>query len=146
MSPHLTSSLSKENCQHPYCNPCPLPAHPLPIPCSCLVWLGRQTRGLREGFMKEEACDGRGSQRGQCERRPGGDLGKCRPMEKTSRDPGSPLPLCSFDFHLALFLPLPWVPSLCLCPHPPEAPLGPALISPTAPAWYVYVSQTHGYR
>lgn len=96
--------------------------------------------------MKEEACDGRGSQRGQCERRPGGDLGKCRPMEKTSRDPGSPLPLCSFDFHLALFLPLPWVPSLCLCPHPPEAPLGPALISPTAPAWYVYVSQTHGYR
>lgn len=75
MSPHLTSSLPKENCLILTL------AHYLPAPCSCLVWLGRQTRGLREGFMKEEACDGRGSQRGQCERRPGGDLGKRRPVE-----------------------------------------------------------------
>lgn len=29
MSPHLTFSLPKENCQHPYSNPCPLPARPL---------------------------------------------------------------------------------------------------------------------
>lgn len=133
MSPHSTSSFPRENCQHPYSNLCPLPAHPLLL--SGLVWLGRQTRGLREGFMKEEARDGRGSQRGRCERRPGGELGKCRPVEQTSRDPGPPLPLCAplTSIQPSFFPCLRFPPSVCVLVH--QAPLGPALISPAAPVW-----------
>lgn len=76
-------------------------------------------------------------QRGWCERRPGGNLGKLRAIEQTSRDPhrlpGFPSTSpCSYDFYPQ---PSPRSrPFLCLCPCAPETPLGPALTSPIAPA------------
>lgn len=60
MSPRLTSKLPKEKCVNTHILAL-TPSYRLP-PCSCCVWLGRRSGVLREGFMKEEACYGEGSQ------------------------------------------------------------------------------------